>query len=205
MRRMKSTKENIIIIHEIGHLIMYMLYLLTSRKFDRDYFINNIFEISIVSDEISLGRVEISNSIKNSGFCFRAVYLSGVLFSLEYIESYRYNFESKEKLMNHLFEVYEKTGGSDDLTQIIKKFKRSSIKLPVYAYEFRKMIKVLKENESIQKIIHKLYRGLQKNKSLSGDACYNIIKMYIPELKKLGKEIYNPFNRFRINAKAVLF
>lgn len=112
-------------------------------------------------------------------------------------------FKNKKQVRKNFVDVYYKFGGSSDLLWVL----RNSIinSTSIYIHEINKMIQTIRKDKAIQKIVHQLYRGLQKNGYLSGDRCYRIIKPYIPELRILGQQIYNPFTRFKINAEAVLF
>lgn len=208
MKRMKYTEENSNIMHEIGHFIMYTLWISQNKEIDRNYFNNRIFEISIVENENSFGRVVVNNKISVDTFCVKLTYLSGVLFSLGYVEhpDMLWWFDDKWQIKKNFIEVYNKFGGSSDLLWILKNIRAAdSNYIAIYIYELKKFIQIIRKDETIRKIVHQLYKGLQKNKHLSGDQCYSIIKPHIQKLKILGRQIYNPITKIKINAKAILF
>lgn len=205
---MKYTKENSNIMHEIGHLIMYILWMSRKKNFNREYFTNQILEISIIEKGDSLGRVTINKKALVDKFCAKLVYLGGVLFSLEYVDhpEMLWRFDDKKQIEKNFIDVYCKFGGYEDLLWVINNIHGVDFNyIATYIHEFKKIIKIIKKDKAIKRIIHKLYKNLQKDKCISGDKCYSIISPHILDLKTLGQQIYNPFTRFKINAKTLLF
>ncbi len=208
---MKSTEENRTIMHEIGHFILYTLFLSSRRGFGKDVFIDNFFEISIIQSSDSYGHVTFSKSPKQlcvNKLCGGFTLLSGTLFSLKLIdhrcEKIR-KFDSIREIRENFIYIYCDFGGGEDLLLLLKNSGFGISKTTAYIHELIKIINEIWNSETIRKISRSLYKGLQKNKSLSGETCYSIIKPYIPELKKLGKQIYSIKTKLRISAKAILF
>ena len=212
--RMKYTEKNSYIMHEIGHFIMYTLYLSSKRNFDKDLFTSKILELSIVEekceDGISNGHLAIEGEvteIKND-LCRFYILLSGVLFSLYLIEyewKHKHEFSEKREIRRHLLDVFYDHGGYGDIHTLLNFKDTEFFKLTIYIHELKKIIFSLKNNKSIRKIIHQLYRELQKNKFIRNERLFSVIKPHIPELKKLGKQIYNLPNKIKLRAKTLLF
>lgn len=201
---MKHTLDNINIIHEIGHLLIFTLYLSSRKKLTKEYFTSKFISISIIEDENSYARCTLNNKFCADRFVATMVYLSGVLFSLEYVENNTtFEFDSRRQIKENFIDVFNKNGGINDLLWVLRNIRIADI--TVYIIELKKIIQILRYNDSIKKIIHKTYRRLQKDKYLSNESIYGILRPHIEELTKLGHQIYNPLNRLRINAKAILF
>lgn len=206
---MKFTNENSTIMHEIGHFMMYVLYLASKRNFSREVFISEMIEISIVPDEDSIGHIMIGSDIEKRGFglCRTFVLLSGVLSSLYFVDRvWETKFSSVHEIKSNFSDIYCNHGGGKDLLTLLKNDRSMGCeKTARYIYELREIMFNLWDNRTIRKIVRQLYRGLQKDKCLYSERCYNIIKSHVPELKKLGRHIYNPITKIKINAKTVLF
>ena len=208
---MKYTNENKNIMHEVGHFLMYTLYLTTNKRFDKKLFTSKIIELSIVPnpEENTAGHlttVDNISKVKNR-LCRSYTLLSGVLFST-YLVEHNWNCEfSKIKEIEHNFvHIYCDHGGGSDLESLVTSDRSMTFhKTAVYIQELKKIMFDLWDNEVIRKIMRQLYRGLQKNKCMEKEKLFNIIEPHIPELKKLGKQIYNAPNKFRLDAKALLF
>ena len=212
--KMKYTEKNCDIMHEIGHFIMYTLYLSSKRNFDKDLFTSKILELSIVEEEdedgISGGHLTIRGKITKikDDLCRSYILLSGVLFSLylvEYEWKHKHEFSEKREIICHLLDVFYDHGGCEDIHTLLNFKNTGFFKLTIYIQELKKIIFSLKNNKSIRKIIHRLYRELQKNKFIENERLFSIIKPHIPELKKLGKQIYNLPNKIKLRAKTLLF
>lgn len=208
---MKYTKENSIIMHEIGHFIFFTLYLSSKSCFKRSFFCYNVEKISIVPDkkDNSLGCVSIDEKmIKRSKIGCYFLLLSGVLYDLLLVNhTVEKKFDRVKDIRRNLIDIYNDNGGGNDLLQLTKYFVKNSTfdKISAYIYELKKQIYKLWDKESIRSITRKLYRKLQKDGKIYSEGCYKIIEPYIPELKKLGKEVYGPKTKLKVYAKIILF
>lgn len=203
---MKYTLDNNNIMHEIGHLLLFTLYLSSRKRLTEEYFTSKFISISIIEDENSYARCTINNKFCADRFVATMVYLSGVLFSLEYVENNTtFEFDNRGQIKENLIDVFNKNGGRDDLLWVLRNIRADSSYITSFIIELKKIIQILRYNDSIKKIIHKTYRRLQKDKYLSNRSMYCILKPHVEELTKLGHQIYNPLNRLRVNAKAILF
>lgn len=212
----KYTRENSIITHEIGHFIMFLLYLSTKRGFNKDMFLSSITELSICHDneDNSDGHVTVNDDrLYENSLCCSFTLLGGVLFDILLVEhsyNFKYKFFKLNDIINNHIDVYDDFGGSGDLLRLCKKKKRITFISSYIAsniIELKGIIYELLNNETIRKIIRSLHRNLQKDKCISGNRCYSIVESYIPELKQLGKNIYCPKMKLKIRlgyAKAVL-
>lgn len=206
---MKYTVENSRIMHEIGHFIFYTLYLSSKSNFEKSMFCYNVKEISIVPDKDSYGRITVDSKIlKRSKTGCYFTFLSGVLCDLFIVDhTIEKKFDKVKDIRRNLIDIYHDLDGGNDLLQLIKDFVKSSTfgKVAVYIYELRKQIYKLWDQEVIRSITRKLYRKLQKDKEIYSEGCYKIIEPYIPELKKLGRQVYGPKTKLNIYAKIILF
>jgi hypothetical protein len=116
-------------------------------------------------------------------------------------------FDKVRDIRKNFIDIYNDFGGGSDLFQLIKNFVENSTldKISAYIYELKKQIYKLWNKESIRSITRKLYRKLQKDGEIYSEGCYKIIEPYIPELKKLGKELYGPKTKLKVYAKIILF
>lgn len=212
--KMKYTKNNCYIMHEIGHFIMYTLYLSSKRNFDKNLFTSKILELSIVEEEdedkTSYGHLTIGGEVTKikDDLCRSYLLLSGVLFSLYLVEhewKHKHEFSKKREIRCFLLDVFCDHGGGGDIQTLLDFKNTEFFKLAIYIQELKKIIFSLRNNKSIRKIIHQLYRELQKNKFIRNERLFSIIKPHIPELKKLGKQIYNLPNKIKLRAKTLLF
>lgn len=212
--KMKYTEKNSDIMHEIGHFIMYTLYLSSKKDFNKDLFTSKVLELSIVEEEdkdgICGGYLAIGEKVTKikDDLCRFYILLSGVLFSLYLIEyewKHKYEFSETCEIRRYLLDVFYDHGGGEDIHTLLNFKNTGSFKITVYIQELKKIIFSLKNNKSIRKIIHQLYRELQKNKFIKNERLFSIIKPHIPELKKLGKQIYNLPNKIKLRAKTLLF
>ena len=212
----KYTRENSTITHEIGHFIMFLLYLSTKRGFNRDMFLESIEELSINPDENGSGghiTVDDDRLYENSLGCSFTL-LGGVLFDILLVEhsyNFKYKFSKLVDIINNHIDVYDDFGGSGDLLKLCEKEKRITFISSYIAsniVELKSIVYELWNNEVIRKIIRSLHRNLQKDKCISGNRCYSIIEPYIPELRQLGESIYCLRVKLKIRlgyAKALLF
>lgn len=208
---MKYTVENSRIMHEIGHFIFFTLYLSSKSNFEKSMFCYNVQGISIVpdKDDNSYGRITVDSKIlkRSKTGCYFTL-LSGVLCDLLIVDhTIEKKFDKVKDIRRNLIDIYNDNGGGNDLLQLIKDFVKSSTfdKVAVYIYELRKQIYKLWDQEVIRSITRKLYRKLQKDKEIYSEGCYKIIEPYIPELKKLGKQVYGPKTKLSVYAKIILF
>lgn len=197
--------------HEIGHFIFYTLYLSSKSNFGKSMFCYSVQRISIVPDKDnnSLGRIIVDSRIlkKSKTGCYFML-LSGVLCDLLLVDhTIEKKFDKVKDIRRNLIDVYDNLGGGSDLLQLIEDYVKSSTfdKISVYIYELRKQIYKLWDQEAIRSITRKLYRKLQKDKEIYSEGCYKIIEPYIPELKKLGKQVYGPKTKLKVYAKIILF
>lgn len=206
---MKFTNENSNILHEVGHFLMYTLYLTSKRNFSREVFISEMIEISIVPDGDSIGHIRTGSDIEKKRFslCRPFVLLGGVLSSLYFVDhTWETKFSSVHEIKSNFPDIYYNNGGGKDLLTLLRNDRSMGYeKTARYIYELRKIMFDLWDNRTIRKIVRQLYRGLQKDRCLRSERCYNIIKPHVPELKKLGRHIYNPITKIKINAKVILF
>ena len=197
--------------HEIGHFIFFTLYLSSNSRFKRSVFCYNIEKISIVPDkkDNSFGRVTINTKmIKRSKIGCYFLLLSGVLCDLLLVDhTIEKKFDRVKDIRRNLIDIYDGNGGGNDLLQLIENFVKNSTldKISAYIYELKKQICKLWDEESIRSITRKLYRKLQKDGEIYSEGCYKIIEPYIPELKKLGKEVYGSKTKLKVYAKIILF
>jgi hypothetical protein len=208
---MKYTVESSRIMHEIGHFIFFTLYLSSKSNLEKSTFCYNVKKISIVPDkkDNSFGRVMFNlRTLRRSKIGCYFTLLSGVLCDLLLVDhSIEKKFDKVKDIRRNLIDVYSNLGGGSDLLRLIKDFVKSSTfdKVAVYIYELRKQIYKLWDQEVIRSITRKLYRKLQKDKEIHSEGCYKIIEPYIPELKKLGKQVYGPKTKLSVYAKIILF
>ena len=195
---MKYTLDNNNIMHEIGHLLLFTLYLSSRKKLTEEYFTSKFISISIIEDENSYARCTLNNKFCADKFVATMVFLSGVLFSLEYVENSVLEFDSRKQIKKKFIEVFNENGGINDLLWVLRNIRiADSSYITSFIIELKKIIQILRYNDSIKKIIHKTYRRLQKDKYLSNRSMYCILKPHVEELTKLGHQIYNPLNRLR--------
>lgn len=146
--------------------------------------------------------------IKRSKIGCYFLLLSGVLYDLLLVNhTVEKKFDRVKDIRRNLIDIYNDNGGGNDLLQLTKYFVKNSTfdKISAYIYELKKQIYKLWDKESIRSITRKLYRKLQKDGKIYSEGCYKIIEPYIPELKKLGKEIYGPKTKLKVYAKIILF
>lgn len=205
---MKFTEDNTTIVHEIGHFIFFTLFLSSKNNFGKEMFCENVAEISIIPDytEKSLGYISINDlQLKNNKLCCYFVLLSGVLTDL-LIVNHKWNtdFNTVRNIRDNYVGIYCDHGGSKDLKRVFD-MRNTINSIPYHIFELKKIIYYLWDQEIIRKITRKLYRRLQKEKILYSESCYSIIEPYIPELIKLGRDIYGIKTKLRINARTILF
>ena len=208
---MKYTVENSRIMHEIGHFIFYTLYLSSKSNFEKSMFCYNVQGISIVpdKDDNSFGRVTIDSKIlkKSKTGCY-FMFLSGVLCDLLIVDhTIEKKFDKVRDIRKNFINIYNDLGGGSDLLQLTEDFVKSFTfdKIAVYIYELRKQIYKLWDQEVIRSITRKIYRKLQKDGEIYSEGCYKIIEPYIPELKRLGRQVYGLKTKLNIYAKIILF
>lgn len=206
------TEENKTIMHEIGHFLLFLLYLSKKRGFGKKMFTDEFIEISIIKNSYSLGHISITKDekklLRKSRLCGGFVLLSGVLFALQLVKSDNKNkreFTTKREIKDNFVYVYCDNGGGLDLLKLLKNTWFGTSYTASHIYELKNIINEMWDNEVIRKISRSLFRELQKNKVLNNETCYSIIKPYIPELKKMGKKIYSIKTKLKINAKTILF
>lgn len=207
----KYTKETSNIMHEIGHFIFFTLWLSSKGSFNKSMFCNNILRLSIVPNEEdkSFGRLTIGDSmvLKRNKLCRYFLLLSGVLCDILLVEHvWETKFKTVRNIRNHFVDIYCDHGGGGDLLKLVDTYSATFDSVSAYIYELRKQIYKLWNQEAIRSITRKLYRKLQKDKEIHSEGCYKIIEPYIPELKKLGKQVYGPKTKLSVlYAKIILF
>lgn len=208
----KYTEETSIIMHEIGHFIFFTLWLSSKGSFNKSMFCNNILRLSIVpnEEEKSFGHLTIGDPrvLKRNKLCRYFLLLSGVLCDILLVEHiWKIKFKTVRDIRNHFVDIYRDHGGSSDLFNLVlmDTYSATYDSIPAHIYELRKQIYKLWDQEVIRSITRKIYRKLQKDKKIYSEGCYKIIEPYIPELKKLGKQVYGPKTKLSVYAKTILF
>ena len=208
--KIENTRECGNTIHELGHLIFYILFILNRYKYKHNslktIFCNNFKEISIIPipEENSSGRIIISNNRYFKNLYFKFVYLSGVLLELYMTDSeYITKFEKIEDIKRNFFSIYQDNYGYSDISKVNSIYTDKNISVCIYELS-RKIYKLWNMN-IIRNITEKLYNKLQKDKIISSLDVYKIIEPYISELKILGDNVYGLKTKLSIYAKIILF